>query len=662
MARRLALTIAGLAGSLVLAAPALATTYYAAPGASGTVCSQGAPCSLSYAVGTAAGADGDQVVVGPGTYTVSSAISNSHQVSIHGADGQARPVIDGNTSSQVLLLTGGASLRNLEIDQAGGSSAVEVDGTGTIDHVVVNSHGNEYWGVFVNGSYTIRDSVALISSSPGIAASAITTVGPSLTLRNVTAVATGAYSHAITLQNVNTTHVTADAKNVIARGAQFDIYQQASGVSQGNALDIDYSNYRPAETFSDDAVHAVLTDGGHNQTTVDPVFTSDGWHEAPSSPTIGAGAPTDASTPPIDLDGDVYYAGAPDIGADEYLRPGVQVLGQASSTSYPCPTGGLGYADTQWLSGHSPSYTATADGVVTSWTTYVGAVDSTTAAQLDVWHPEPVVPTDNPNGVVRSQSPLETALTPNALNTFTAQPGLAVRAGDSLAIGKPADKSVFCQFDTHDSGDDIAARGGGPEGPQPGQPTSDQGGGGGLRIDVQVRVEPDADHDGYGDLTQDGCPTNASTHGSCPTPSPGNGGTPQQSFAPAPHGPGLTLLDRLLLGDGVSFTLGCSNGPCNGLGTLTASELIRSPGNKVVGLAKRRTKHRTVTIGRTAFSIASGGHKTVTVKLNGNGRKLLKRFKRLPAKLTVTVSGQSKPALTRTVTLKPSKKKHHRRH
>ena len=33
---------------------------------------------------------------------------------------------------------------------------------------------------------------------------------------------------------------------------------------------------------------------------------------------------------------------------------------------------------------------------------------------------------------------------------------------------------------------------------------------------VQATVESDADHDGYGDVTQDQCPTNASTHGACP--------------------------------------------------------------------------------------------------------------------------------------------------
>jgi hypothetical protein len=37
---------------------------------------------------------------------------------------------------------------------------------------------------------------------------------------------------------------------------------------------------------------------------------------------------------------------------------------------------------------------------------------------------------------------------------------------------------------------------------------------------VQAVMEPDADRDGYGDETQDGCPTQASTHGACDTSAP----------------------------------------------------------------------------------------------------------------------------------------------
>jgi hypothetical protein len=47
---------------------------------------------------------------------------------------------------------------------------------------------------------------------------------------------------------------------------------------------------------------------------------------------------------------------------------------------------------------------------------------------------------------------------------------------------------------------------------------------------VAATVEPDADHDGYGDETQDQCPTDASTQGPCPASS-----TPTPVPPPVPH-------------------------------------------------------------------------------------------------------------------------------
>jgi hypothetical protein len=44
-------------------------------------------------------------------------------------------------------------------------------------------------------------------------------------------------------------------------------------------------------------------------------------------------------------------------------------------------------------------------------------------------------------------------------------------------------------------------------------------------------IEPDADHDGYGDITQDACPTDASTQGVCP-PAPEAGQPPSSSSPP----------------------------------------------------------------------------------------------------------------------------------
>jgi hypothetical protein len=58
-------------------------------------------------------------------------------------------------------------------------------------------------------------------------------------------------------------------------------------------------------------------------------------------------------------------------------------------------------------------------------------------------------------------------------------------------------------------------------------------------------IEPDADHDGYGDVTQDACPTDATTQGACPPPaSPAD--TPSLPAQPAPQ-PAVAKITSLRL-------------------------------------------------------------------------------------------------------------------
>ena len=56
-----------------------------------------------------------------------------------------------------------------------------------------------------------------------------------------------------------------------------------------------------------------------------------------------------------------------------------------------------------------------------------------------------------------------------------------------------------------------------------------------YRVSVSASLEPDLDHDGYGDETQDRCPMDATTHGSCATAGGGaSGPTPVPGAGPAP--------------------------------------------------------------------------------------------------------------------------------
>lgn len=664
MAHPLKLALAALVSSFALAGPAMANTYWAAPSGTGigNCSSAGNACDLPTA-NADANTKGDEIILTPGTYTVSSQLSNTHQISLHGEAGQPRPVIHGNVSTlDVLNLTGGASLSDLEVDLIGTSpaAAVELAGTGSLDNVILNSSGpNSLAALFVDeaSSYTVRDTVALISSS-GVASSAIWTDSP-LTVRSVTAIGTGNFSRGLSLQNIDdTTAVTVDAKNLIARGVQYDIFQFAgSHTAPGNTLNIDYSNYRPDVLFNDGSV---LNAGAHNQTS-NPIFAADGYHELAGSPTIGAGW-SDGAEPPFDIDGDLRYVAATDIGADQYpLAADAQALGQTSSTADACTPVTKGYSQTQGNVQGLPSYTATSDGVITSWSTYVGAVDANTVAELKVLDPA----TD----IVRAQSPVETGPTAYSVNKFTASPGIPIHAGDTVAVGVPAGHTVFCQFNSPLPNDSIATLVSAGGDPQPGDSTSTGGGSGNLRVNVQAYVEPDADHDGYGDLTQDGCPTDATTLGACPTPGSsggnggGSGGSNGGGSGTQPPGPGqkpgsggatafkgAALVSRTLkVAGGFALLNQRCDRPCSGTDTLTA-----------VLPAGSRKSRRPVVLGRASFTVGKAGTVRVRIKLSRAALALLRAHSRLPAALrAVARDAGGASATTRAgVILKTAKKRH----
>jgi hypothetical protein len=106
----------------------------------------------------------------------------------------------------------------------------------------------------------------------------------------------------------------------------------------------------------------------------------------------------------------------------------------------------------------------------------------------------------------------------NQLNTYT-DVRIPVQAGDVIGLW-PGDVDNDAHFfrtvriDTGFAGvehpGDLAPGG-----------TDEFTGPAGEQVDVSAKLEPDADADGFGDETQDQCPTNASTQGACaPSPTP----------------------------------------------------------------------------------------------------------------------------------------------
>jgi hypothetical protein len=154
------------------------------------------------------------------------------------------------------------------------------------------------------------------------------------------------------------------------------------------------------------------------------------------------------------------------------------------------------------------------NGVITSWTFNLGLPITGMGIyeeQLKVF--APVAP--NQFKVV-AESELGT-IGQGATNFQTRLP---VQSGDLLGSSvvahsatENAQGALFCQ--TKNAGDEVAILPGNPntgatESPLETDPE--------IQNPVTATVEPDADGDGYGDETQDKCPTDASTHEACPVP------------------------------------------------------------------------------------------------------------------------------------------------
>jgi Ca2+-binding RTX toxin-like protein len=85
-----------------------------------------------------------------------------------------------------------------------------------------------------------------------------------------------------------------------------------------------------------------------------------------------------------------------------------------------------------------------------------------------------------------------------------------------------------------------------------------------LLADISARVEPDADHDGFGDETQDSCFTDPSTHGACAPPTVSgtaqNGRTLSASPQGSPGNPSLQWLRCDSAGNGCASIPGATGG------------------------------------------------------------------------------------------------------
>jgi hypothetical protein len=171
------------------------------------------------------------------------------------------------------------------------------------------------------------------------------------------------------------------------------------------------------------------------------------------------------------------------------------VIGEAygSSGGIPC-SNGVTYIQAQSTDNR---YAAPYDGVITSWTTD-GFWDNATfkVARLSSGSSYDVVAKDGPR-----------TTTFNVPATYAVR--IPVRQGD--VIGAYVPNPSNCTY-TGAAGDTLGISAGDVTGPGSFDSTQNRS------LPISAQIERDADNDGYGDETQDGCPGNASTHGACPLP------------------------------------------------------------------------------------------------------------------------------------------------
>jgi hypothetical protein len=324
--------------ALAAAAPAWAEQRFVAPPptgqASGTCTAAEPPCTLERAVETVAGT-GDEVIVSAGDYTETDPLDiTDANLRLHGGSG-ARPVIHSTGATEAVdAQASGVRVADLAIDYTGTSTGLRLRDNTLGERLEVKSAGTVACNII---GATLRDSVCWDTGANGNAIfnSNTTNVTVTTTVRNVTAVATGADSDGIEIVAGSGLDHVLDAKNVIASGIAFDAQatQDVTSTATINLANSNYDSENPAQTGT------VTDPGTGTNQTQQPAFvnaaTGD-FHQQASSPTIDAGA-TDPLLGSGDLDNQPRNQGAaPDIGADEFVPPGPEPA--ANGDNFPPDT------------------------------------------------------------------------------------------------------------------------------------------------------------------------------------------------------------------------------------------------------------------------------------------------------------------------------------
>ncbi len=208
-----------------------------------------------------------------------------------------------------------------------------------------------------------------------------------------------------------------------------------------------------------------------------------------------------ATGPTATADDEVRRAGTPGAGATPRAATAV-VVGQ---TGAPVPCGPANTMWVQYATAAAPVYTVPGAGVITSFSHNANGTAGSIRAVV-------VGPAAAPNDRTVLAYSAQTPVTPGTLNTIAVR--LPVPAGAGLGIHISA-TSMGCLFNTGVAGDVLA---GGFLDPSVSSNYTPSNTFPTRRLNLSAVWEPDADHDLFGDVSQDACPQSASTQVACPAP------------------------------------------------------------------------------------------------------------------------------------------------
>jgi uncharacterized repeat protein (TIGR01451 family) len=181
------------------------------------------------------------------------------------------------------------------------------------------------------------------------------------------------------------------------------------------------------------------------------------------------------------------------------LASAATTLGETGASTTACGS------NTLWQSGVAPggpSYTAQSGGVLTSWSYQALAP----ADQITFT----VFRATNTAGQMKVVAEDSQTMTPNKVNTFLIR--IPVQPGDILG-SISGNGSQNCWHTTSSGADTV--NGCSFCSPPVGGTVTGHGDQGNTRLNESATLEPDGDGDGFGDETQDRCPTDPTTHDTC---------------------------------------------------------------------------------------------------------------------------------------------------